>query len=119
MNAQTDYRQVKENEKRLKKIKAQLLDDWRKVLRTPEGKRVVLHILESCGLFRSTWEPSAAIHKNEGMRIVGLGILETIKEADVQVLAQLLAEPFLREAEERLARSKPEQLSQEEESNAT
>lgn len=118
-----DRRQHRKALKEDKARRANLLKAWRAILAQPDGRLVLLSILEYCKVFKSLWEPSAAIHKNEGMRIVGLHILEEIAAADVNALAAMIAEPWLQEARENLEReiaaSKPESLRDDAEANVT
>lgn len=93
-----DSRQIRDAEKQQKLRRVQDLAAWRNVVKSSDGRRVLLNILEECNVFVSLWEPSAAIHRNEGTRIAGLRILEHIAEADVQALPAMLAEPWLRHA---------------------
>ncbi len=91
-------------EERQARLVAEELSDWRTVLQNPAGRRVLLGILCDCNLFQSHWDPTPAIHKNEGMRIVGLKILEKVKAADRHAFPTMLAEASALEHREELAR---------------
>lgn len=50
-------------------------NDLRAVMGTAEGRRFMWALLGECGLFRSSYHPSALIHFNEGQRSIGLSLL--------------------------------------------
>ena len=50
-------------------------NDLRTVMSTAEGRRFMWALLGECGLFRSSYHPSALIHFNEGQRSIGLSLL--------------------------------------------
>lgn len=62
------------------------------VLSTKQGRRFVWKYLEFCGVFRSTWEASARIHFNEGMRNVGLKLLADVNNAQPEAYLQMMRE---------------------------
>lgn len=52
------------------------------VLGTAEGRLVVGELLERSGLWRTSWDPSAKIHFNEGRRNFGLELLAEVQTID-------------------------------------
>lgn len=56
----------------------QAANDLRTVMGTPEGRRFMWGLLGECGLYRSSYHPSALIHFNEGQRSIGLSLLGRI-----------------------------------------
>lgn len=56
----------------------QATNDLRAVMGTPEGRRFMWALLGECGLFRSSYHPSALIHFNEGQRSIGLSLMARI-----------------------------------------
>ena len=60
----------------------ELLTDFRKVLSTPEGLRVLWYVLSQGFIFRSCFTGNASTYFNEGKRDLGLRILELVDEAD-------------------------------------
>ena len=48
------------------------------VLEHPLGREFIWGLLGECGLFRTSWHPSALIHFNEGRRDVGLKVMNEI-----------------------------------------
>lgn len=56
----------------------QAANDLRAVMGTPEGRRFMWGLLGECGLYRSSYHPSALIHFNEGQRSIGLSLLGRI-----------------------------------------
>lgn len=55
------------------------------VLRTKEGRRVLGELLDRAGLYRTSWDPSAKIHFNEGRRNFGLELLANIQDASEEL----------------------------------
>lgn len=49
--------------------------DLEAVMGSPAGRRFVWAMLGECGLYRSSYHPSALIHFNEGQRSIGLALL--------------------------------------------
>lgn len=75
------------------------LNDWRAILATPEGRRVIWRVLERAMLFKTIWEPSARIHFNAGLQDMGLFVLAEIMAADPSIFITMMTENK-REAEE-------------------
>lgn len=48
------------------------------VMGSPAGRRFVWKLLGECGLYRSSYHPSALIHFNEGQRSIGLALLASL-----------------------------------------
>lgn len=87
--------QVKEAEKKILSIRDQQLSDLRAILALKEGRRFVWRYLETCRIFQSSWDPSARIHFNEGMRQIGLMLLSDVNEADPESYFKMLKESKL------------------------
>lgn len=49
--------------------------DLEAVMGSPAGRRFMWGLLGECGLYRSSYHPSALIHFNEGQRSIGLALL--------------------------------------------
>lgn len=77
-----DPEQVKEAGQKEKHGRNKELDDIYWVLSTRQGRRFFLRYMTFCGVFRSSWDPSARIHFNEGQRNVGLMMLADLNESD-------------------------------------
>lgn len=62
----------------------QYLTDLGKVSRTPEGQRVLLHLLERAGIMNQVMVPGEAdrSYMNEGRRLFGAAILQDLMQAD-------------------------------------
>lgn len=56
----------------------QRANDVTEVMGTEAGRRFVWRLLGDCGLYRSSYHPSALIHFNEGQRSIGLQLLSEI-----------------------------------------
>jgi hypothetical protein len=72
-----EEKQRREHEIRIKELRALLQD---RTFRRHTWRQINL-----CGVYRMSWDPSARIHFNEGMRFVGLDILQDVNEADPTV----------------------------------
>lgn len=59
-------------------------DDFKKIMETEHGRRYVWGILESAGIFRTTFTGNSTSFFNEGRRALGLEIYR-----DVQALPEL------------------------------
>lgn len=87
-----DESQVKNAGTKEKRQREKDLDDVRNVLTTLPGRRLLWRYLSECGVFRTSWHPSALIHFNEGKRDMGLKILADITDADENFLLQMMKE---------------------------
>lgn len=68
------------------------LNDLRKVLETPEGRRFVWRVMQHCKVFGSVWEPSAKIHFNSGRQDVGHFVMGEVVEAGEDYLLAMMKE---------------------------
>ena len=88
---------VFETEEQNKKITAEQnharnkeIDDLRKILKTPEGRRYIWRRLGKTGVFRNSFNlNSNQTAFTEGQRNVGLDMLREINEADVTAFAKM------------------------------
>lgn len=73
-----------------KRVRQKEIDDVRKILKTPEGRRFIWRQLSKCGLFRNSFTlNSNQTGFNEGQRNIGLDLLNDVNEADVAAFAQM------------------------------
>jgi len=88
---------VFESEAQLKKITAEQkrerlkdIDDLRKILKTPEGRRYFWRQLGRCGIFHNSFSlNSNQTAFSEGQRNVGLSLLIEINETDITAFAKM------------------------------
>ncbi len=85
-----DPKQVRFADRKERDRAARFSDGLRAVLATREGRLVLGELLERSGLWRTSWDPSARIHFNEGRRYFGLELLADVQNADEE--AYLLME---------------------------
>jgi hypothetical protein len=78
----SDPRQVRASARAEEKREAAYIGSLKAVLATPEGRRVLAELLDRAGLYKTSWDPSARIHFNEGRRNFGLELLANIQDAD-------------------------------------
>lgn len=78
------------------------LNDWRAVLATAEGRRVIWQLLEHCKVFTSIWDPSSRMHYQAGVQDVGHYVMAEIAEADDDALVLLMREARARARAEAL-----------------
>ena len=69
-----------------------LLNDIKSVFGSAEGKRVLGHILETCGIYSDNFAPDHTVYFNEGKRSIGLQLLELVMEADPRIYINILEE---------------------------
>lgn len=88
-----DKDNVKKAERREKDDRAQELDDLKFVLSTKQGRRAVWRILCECGLFRAGFVQSGSqVYFNEGMRNVGMKLIDDVHQADISAYATMQKE---------------------------
>lgn len=66
------------------------INDLRRIIKTPEGRRWIWRVLEDCGIYRNSFH----LNSNqtafcEGKRDVGLGIIRDLFEADSTTFMQM------------------------------
>jgi hypothetical protein len=72
-------------------IPPQIVTDFEKVLRDPEGKRVVLWLLEQCGVYRNAFTGNAdATNERLGEINIGLKLISKLHEVSPSEYARLL-----------------------------
>lgn len=80
----------KEEAKEAKRIRRKEIDDIRQILKLPAGRRYLWRMLSECGVFRSSFtQNSNQTAFNEGIRNIGLKVLEDINEAESTAFAQM------------------------------
>jgi hypothetical protein len=83
----------KESQKEYKNRRDRERDDLKTVLKKPEGRRVIWGILETCGVFKSSFALNSMQGAfNEGKRDIGLALLADLNEAEPQMFAQMQSE---------------------------
>lgn len=90
-NAASEKQVNKAKEKELT-FRERELNDLRKLLEHPYGRRVMWRLLEKCRVFGSIWEPSAKIHYNSGQQDLGHFLMAEIVEADEKYLFEMMKE---------------------------
>lgn len=76
-----DRRQVQEVEKKSHLQREQELNDFRFIMQTPEGRRYVWRLLREAGVFRTSFTGNSETFFREGMRNMGLMIMNDLNEA--------------------------------------
>jgi len=73
-----------------RRVRQKEIDDVRKILKTPEGRRDYWRRMGKCGILRSSFTPNSnQTAFNEGKREIGLDILIDINEADGSAFARM------------------------------
>lgn len=67
-------------------------NEWREVLRTKAGQKIVWEILAMCGIYSDTFTGNSQTFYLEGKRAIGLQILQAMEDADPTAYARLLLE---------------------------
>ncbi|HKE43882.1 MAG TPA: hypothetical protein VKB41_05025 [Steroidobacteraceae bacterium] len=81
----------------VRRREAASLEAFRSVLRTAEGRHMYWDVLARCGVFRSIWQLSAAIHYNAGQQDIGHWLMGKLLEADEQAYELMHREARARE----------------------
>lgn len=87
-----DPKQVKERGQKVKDVRKEELVDLKTILDLPAGRRYIQRLLSDCGVFRTSFHPSAQIYYNEGIRSVGVKIWGEIEEVGADALILMLKE---------------------------
>lgn len=87
-----DENQVEERKRKELKGRELELEDMRKLLSMPEGRRLIWRYLDRCGVFRTSFDGSSRTYFMEGMRNVGLMLLTDLNEADPHAYVLMLQE---------------------------
>lgn len=66
-----DPKQVQRAQGRVNRREALRMALYKTVMQSVEGRAVMWDVLETCGVYRSIWHPSAAIHYNAGKQDLG------------------------------------------------
>lgn len=74
-----------------------VLNDFRLIMQTLEGRRWIWWLLSESGVFRSSFTGNSATFFNEGMRNLGLKILNQINVACPERYLQMTTEAQHRE----------------------
>jgi hypothetical protein len=93
-----DSKQKELQEKRKRK-REQELEDLKKVLKTPEGERVLWRIIKKTKFLDSSWTGNSTTFFNEGMREVGRILLAEITEAAPDQLGKFFEQALKKEIE--------------------
>ena len=71
------------------------ISDIQRILKVPEGRRLILRILSETGLFRASFSlNSMQTAFNEGKRDIGAWLLKDLDEAEPMAFSQMLREYF-------------------------
>lgn len=84
----------KETDAKRERQRQRSINDLRKVLSFPEGRRYIWRLWGLTGVFRSSYTPKDANMTSfrEGQRDVGLAMLQDINDASPTALAQMRSE---------------------------
>lgn len=85
-NLETERKKISAEQKRERQNE---IDDVRKILKNPEGRRLFWRLLGKCGIFRNSFSANSnQTAFSEGMRNVGLDLLNDMNEADITAFAK-------------------------------
>ena len=87
-----DPKKVKEAGKREKILRHRESEDLKWVLSTRRGRRFYWRVLSRCGIYKSSFEPSAKIYFNEGERNIGLFLINELMTYCPEVHVQMIKE---------------------------
>jgi len=92
MKNAADAAQVKEAGRAEKRTGERKLKDFRAVMETAPGRRLIADLLDFCGFQRSSFTGNSTTFYNEGMRAVALELWQRINTAAPDLYAQMLAD---------------------------
>lgn len=73
-----------------RRIRLKTIDDVRKILKTPEGRRFIWRLWGMCGIFRNPFTANAnQTGFNAGRMSIGQEILADVNDASVSAFAQI------------------------------
>ena len=84
-----DPRQIRAAGRAEQKREQEFIAAIKAVLGTYDGRRVLGELLDRSGLYRTSWDPSAKIHFNEGRRNFGLDLLAQVQEASEDLYLEM------------------------------
>lgn len=88
-----EAREAESEELKVREGRRKELEDLRWLLGHPQGRRIVLRVLEEAGVFRSSFNHSGSVMAfNEGQRNIGLFLTAELLEASPQGYMKVLAE---------------------------
>ena len=89
-----ENKQQKETDAKRERRHARDVNDLRKILAIPEGRRYIWRLWGLTGVFRSSYAPKDANMTSfrEGQRDVGLAMLQDINDASPTALSQMRSE---------------------------
>jgi hypothetical protein len=87
MNELLEKKQKKEEI--LKRIKDREVEDLKKLLSIPEGRRYIWKLMSSAGVFRTSFTGNSTTFFNEGKREIGLMVISEVMAASPTAFAQM------------------------------
>ena len=96
-----DLKKQEESEAKVNRDEKLRLNDMRKVLSTPEGRRQYWHLLSKSGVFTASFSlNSVQTAYNEGMRSVGITVLAEIMTAKPEAFYAMYTEEMSKKKSE-------------------
>lgn len=92
MKNAADPQQVKEAASVEKRVTERELKDFRAVMETPAGRRLVANLLDFCGFQKSSFTGNSTTFFNEGKREVALELWRRINVVAPDLYVQMLAD---------------------------
>ncbi len=87
----TDEKAIKENRRTVKSAQDDELNDLRVLLNNPNGVRFLARLLKDCRLYETSADNSGSwTYFNEGVRNVGLKLLDKLEKADPDAMLKLV-----------------------------
>ena len=84
-----------DNQKEYNRRRERELDDLKKILKIPEGRRFVLRVLGEAGMFHASFSlNSMQTSFNEGKRDIGLWLMKDLDSAEPMAYSQMLREHY-------------------------
>lgn len=90
----TDDDGAREQEERAKIVRDMRLKDLSTIVQTEEGRRWIYSVIERCHIFHPVMTGNSYTFFNDGMRQVGLLIVEELSCVDPELFGRMHAESF-------------------------
>ena len=72
-----------------KRIKEREVEDLKKLLSMPEGRRYIWRLMSSAGVFRTSFTGNSTTFFNEGKREIGLMVISEVMAASPSAFTQM------------------------------
>ena len=91
----TSKKQIKDAERKIKYARQRAIDDMKKVIDLPEGRRVISRLLADFKIGQLAWKPGAEINRDVAKYECANHILSQVVKADPVIAAKMLTDAYV------------------------